>query len=377
MKNLFFAFVLLVASVTSSAAVKLEPAFPNLKFTGKPLFLTSAAEKLFVLEQDGKVWTFPNDPRVTPAQVKLFADFSQVISRDGPELGLLGMAFAPDFADSHLVFFSFTDANWSLVVVKALVSSTDPDRVEPRTVEEIIRVEKVQHQENHNGGMIAFSPLDGFLYISTGDGGGAGDPLGNSQNKGLLLGKILRIDPFHPVSPRQKYAIPADNPFRGDPQARPEIYALGLRNTWRFSFDRTSGTLFAGDVGQNRFEEVNIIKRGGNYGWNVYEAFQSFKNPSAIPPTVFQSPIIAYGRDQGVSVTGGYVYRGQRIPSLSGWYVYGDFGTGKIWALNYDGTKVVQNLEIARSPMLVSFAEDQSGELYLLSWDGEIKKLVQ
>ena len=203
-----------------------------------------------------------------------------------------------------------------------------------------------------------------MLYIASGDGGSANDPQNNAQNLGTLLGKLLRITPSG--------SIPADNPFVADPNARGEIWAYGLRNPWRFSFDRQTGTLWLGDVGQGDFEEIDIIRRGGNYGWRVYEGNRSNINPGNLPPSAFDEPVYTYGRSLGRSVTGGYVYRGSLLPSLVGAYFYADFSTGLVWALVHDGTQVLSNTHVATLSSPASFGEDRDGEIYVCSFDGGI-----
>jgi glucose/arabinose dehydrogenase len=227
---------------------------------------------------------------------------------------------------------------------------------------------------NHNGGMMAFGP-DGMLYISFGDGGSAGDPQGNGQNKKTLLGKILRIDVEHQEG-KLAYAIPKDNPFVSDPNARGEIWAYGLRNIWRFSFDRAGGTLWGGDVGQNAWEEIDVIKKGANYGWNVREGKHPYEGAKSNDGGPFEEPLWDYGRKEGQSITGGHVYRGKKWPALSGAYIYADFMSGKIWALRMNGDTVENNELLAKGATISSFGEDQNGELYFLSlYSGKIQTL--
>ena len=227
---------------------------------------------------------------------------------------------------------------------------------------------------NHNGGHITFGP-DGYLYVGLGDGGSGGDPRGHGQNLRTLLGTILRID-VSTLDVTGSYAVPPDNPFVGVEGARPEIWAYGLRNPWRFSFDRETGELWAGDVGQNKLEEIDIITPGGNYGWNIMEGSSCFRD-NRCDRDEFVPPVAEYGRDGGCSVTGGYVYRGSRLPALVGAYLYGDFCTGKIWALRYDGSRVTENAQIADTDLQISsFAEGPDGEVYILSFTGQIARLT-
>jgi glucose/arabinose dehydrogenase len=260
--------------------------------------------------------------------------------------------------------------------------------VDPKSERDVLRID--QPYENHNGGMIAFGP-DGMLYIGMGDGGNQRDPHKNGQNLGVPLAKMLRID----VTPREGYGVPKDNPFVGKEGARPEIWAYGVRNPWRFSFDRETGLLYAADVGEDRWEEVDIIERGGNYGWSVREGNYPFnRNPRGKdeamptekpkPAPGFVGPIKTYYHDIGMSITGGYVYRGKVIPGLRGWYLYGDYSKGTIWGLKYEGGKVVGDavVRIANEkdvrPMLPSgFGEDDDGEIYVCSHeDGKVWKVV-
>lgn len=233
-------------------------------------------------------------------------------------------------------------------------------------------LEFAQPYSNHNGGHLAFDSA-GHLFITAGDGGSAGDPHAAGQNLNTLLGKILRID----IDGGQPYAIPKDNPFLT--KGRGEIYAYGLRNVWRFSFDRQTGALFAGDVGQNKWEEIDIIEKGGNYGWRTMEGKHCFSPASGCDQTGLILPIHEYPRSEGVSVTGGYVYRGSKIPALNGVYIYGDYGSGKIWGLTYDFTakKVVKNELLINSNLpIASFGEDTDGELMVVSYDGRIFRIV-
>ena len=231
-------------------------------------------------------------------------------------------------------------------------------------------MEVEQPFRNHNGGMIAFGP-DGMLYVGLGDGGSAGDPSGNGQNPGTLLGTILRIDPEQPAQ-GAPYAIPADNPFVGESGARGEVWAYGLRNPWRFSFDSKTGDLWVGDVGQNALEEVNIVYPGVNYGWNVMEGTSCFRSPSCTGDNL-QAPVAEYGHSLGCSITGGYVYRGQRVRELEGVYLYADFCSGRIWGLRHDGAAVTAQAELAKAPFEISsFGEDAEGEVYVVGFDGGI-----
>ncbi|HEY8554564.1 MAG TPA: PQQ-dependent sugar dehydrogenase [Burkholderiales bacterium] len=349
------------------AAVNAEVAFPNLAFEN-PVFITHAGDgsnRLFVVEQAGRILVFPNDAAVRADQVAVFLDkTADVLS--GGELGMLGLAFDPDYAANGLFYVNYTLDSPRRTRIARFRVSADPMRAAPES--ETVLLEFEQPFANHNGGMLAFGP-DGMLYVASGDGGGAGDPRNNAQRLDTLLGKILRIAPDG--------SVPPDNPFAGRSGARPEIWAYGLRNPWRMSFDRQTGTLWAGDVGQGTREEIDIIVPGGNYGWRVFEGTLPFDNPANLPADAFIAPVLDYGRELGGSITGGYVYRGTALPALAGAYVYGDFLSGRVRALFYDAAAgtVTSDLEIARVPNPSSFGEDAAGEIYITSFDGRIYRL--
>jgi glucose/arabinose dehydrogenase len=254
------------------------------------------------------------------------------------------------------------------------IDQENPGVAAPQSEVTIMEIE--QPFSNHNGGQIAFGP-DGYLYISMGDGGSAGDPQRNGQNLGTLLGSILRID-VSGLSGTGDYEIPIDNPFINTAGARAEIWAFGLRNPWRFSFDMETGLLWAGDVGQNMWEEIDIITKGANYGWNIMEGFHCYSPTTGCDQSGLTLPIVEYDHSQGCSVTGGYVYRGDKIPSLQGYYIYGDYCSGNIWALGYHGNTVSRNMLLVESGLsITSFSEDLAGNLYILSREGGIYILVQ
>jgi glucose/arabinose dehydrogenase len=355
--------------------VEAQRAFPKLKFD-LPLFLTHAGDgtdRVFVLAQKGQVHVFPNKQDV--AETKIFLDISDhVVYKDHEnEQGLLGIAFHPKYKENgwFFVYYSTTDTPLTTVISRFHVSPDDPDRADPKSEEEIFRL---RHPFwNHKGGTIVFGP-DGYLYVGLGDGGSAGDPFGNGQKLDTLLGKILRID----VDRRDrglKYAIPKDNPFAGRKDARGEIWAWGIRNIWRLAFDRKTETLWAADVGQDLWEEIDIIRRGGNYGWNLREGKHPFGPKGVGPRRDLIEPIWEYHHNIGKSITGGCVYRGKRVPELVGKYLYADYVSGKVWALDYDekASKVVANYTIpAPNLPVMSFGEDAASEVYFMYRSGEL-----
>lgn len=349
-----------------------EPAFPNLSLD-RMVYLTHAGDgtdRLFVLLQPGHIMLFPNDQSVQSATV--FLDIRERVSDRGNEEGLLGLAFDPDYATSgHLYLYYTASAPRRSVVSRFSVHPDDPNRADPAS--EHIILEVPQPFANHNGGMLDFGP-DGLLYIGLGDGGSAGDPQGNGQDPTTLLGSILRIDPGSPGDGRS-YSMPPDNPFVGMGSFREEVWAYGLRNPWRFSFDPETADLWAGDVGQNNYEEVDIIRPGRNYGWNVMEGLHCFLR--SCDQTGLEFPVIEYPlTGDNCAVTGGYVYRGSRLPSLYGAYVYSDFCSGMIWALRHGGQQVTEHLLLTDTDLRIpSFGEDASRELYILSFDGTIYRL--
>ncbi|MBI5960614.1 MAG: PQQ-dependent sugar dehydrogenase [Chloroflexi bacterium] len=343
----------------------------------RPIYLTHAGDgsgRLFVVEQGGKIWILKDDVKLSAP----FLDVSTLVSpaalgSDYTERGLLGLAFHPNYAENGLFFINYTDRDGNTVVARYAVSADDPDLADPASAAQILYVE--QPFANHNGGHLAFGP-DGYLYIALGDGGSGGDPEGNGQNLATLLGSILRVG----VDVETGYVIPADNPFVTSDSARPEIWAWGLRNPWRFSFDRATGDLYSGDVGQGEWEEINFQPAaspgGENYGWNAYEGTDVYSG--AEPASDVVAPILEYSHGGGgCSVTGGYVYRGEQIAGLQGYYFYGDWCTGTIWTAKQDEAGNWQtevSLESGRS--ISSFAEDEAGELYLVDYSGTVLRFA-
>ena len=359
--------------------MSVERAFAPLSFDD-PVQLAYADDgtsRLFVVEQPGRIMALDNDRGAASASV--FLDIRDRVRDAGVEEGLLGLAFDPEFrTNGHLFVYYSASGPRRSVLSRFSASAANPDSAEPDS--EVVVMEFLQPYSNHNGGQILFGP-DGNLYIGLGDGGGGGDPEGNGQDLSTLLGSVLRID-VSSSSTESPYRVPSDNPFvDGRPSgARPEIWAYGLRNPWRFTFDRETGDLWAGDVGQNRFEEIDIIMPGRNYGWNVMEGSHCFPSDGVdCDPTGFESPVADYAiGENGCSVIGGYVYRGPRHPSLLGAYMYGDFCSGRIWALRHDGEQVTEQLELVDTDLQISaFGEDQEGELYVISYrDGRLYRLV-
>jgi glucose/arabinose dehydrogenase len=340
-------------------------AFPLLAFN-RPVDLQSppdGTDRVFVVEQDGMIHVFPNRPDADVAEV--FLDLRERVNRDGNEMGLLGLAFPADYGHSGVFYVNYTARKLLRRVTRVSRLTAGPYPNAADVASELTVIEIPQPWANHNGGQVAFGP-DGMLYIAMGDGGSGGDPRGNAQNRASLLGKILRLDVFqHP------YTIPDDNPFyQNDHGWQPEIFAYGLRNPWRISFDRATGQLWAGDVGQVTWEEIDIIQSGKNYGWDCREGFDPYepadqRSDACTDAGPLTDPVWAYGRDQGISVTGGYVYRGQASPDLVGWYVYADYGSGRIWALRVENGAAENRLLVDTDILISSFGCDQAGELLI------------
>jgi len=368
-----FALLLAWSGMTSAQTPRLEQVDKGFV---RPLFLTHApaqpneAERLFILEQGGRI------SLLQAGQRSLFLDISERVSSSAnspnySEQGLLGLAFHPNYAENRVFFLNYTDRSGGTVIARYRASA-DGLQADPASEEVLFTL--VQPFANHNGGHMAFGP-DGYLYVSLGDGGAANDPLGAGQNLSLLLGKILRLE----VDAEGPYRIPADNPFVADETAADEIWAYGVRNVWRFSFDRLSGDLYLGDVGQNRYEEINFQAAsstgGENYGWNAYEASAVFSGAGAANAI---APILEYehSADNGCSVTGGYVYRGQAIPELAGRYIYGDFCSGRIWMGWREGAAWRSDILMDSGLQISSFGEDAAGELYVVDYGGAVYRLV-
>jgi len=350
------------------AALGLVNAFPQLSFS-QPLDLQSpddGTNRIFVAEKGGRIRVFTNEPTVNEDTV--FLDLSANLSTVS-EQGLLGLAFHPNYQSNGFFYVYYTPTAGLSQVSRFTVSA---NAAIADAASELVLLEIPQPATNHNGGQIAFGP-DGYLYIALGDGGGGGDPFENGQDRSTLLGSILRID----VDSQENglnYSIPTDNPFIGEPNVREEIYVYGLRNPWRMSFDTQTGELWTGDVGQNAIEEIDVVVSGGNYGWPIFEGTRCFSGDCN--DTGLIDPIFEYAQDNGDrSITGGFVYRGTTVPSLQGKYIYGDFVSGRIWALELDGT--LNELVEASRLNIASFGTDTSQELYVCAFDGSIYKFQE
>ena len=323
--------------------------------------------RFFVLEQAGKIRIIQNGALLpTP-----FLDLTSIVISGG-EQGLLGLAFHPSYKRNGRFFVDYTrmvGSQLQTVIAEYHVSTSDPNKADP-TGSEVLVVD--QPYSNHNGGQLAFGP-DSYLYIAFGDGGSGGDPLGNGQNIDTLLGKILRID----INSGAPYKIPADNPFVSNPSARGEIWVYGMRNPWKFSFDRATKTLFAGDVGQDNWEEVDIVTKGLNYGWNIMEGFHCYPPGSQCDQTGLTLPIAEYSHSEGEAILGGYVYHGASIPTLRGVYVFGDYVSGSIWGLRQVAGKWNRVLLLSSGKVLSGFGQDTTGEVYVLDYsNGIVYKIV-
>jgi glucose/arabinose dehydrogenase len=329
--------------------------------------------RLFVVEQGGTIRIIQNGSVLSQP----FLDISSKVITGG-EMGLLGVTFHPNFQQSGKLYVNYvrsSSGQIQSVIAEYQLLASNPNQADPASERILLTVNQVGNFNNHKAGQLAFGP-DGFLYFGLGDGGSEGDPSGNGQNTQTLLGKLMRID-VDATSPGLQYRVPPDNPFAGG-GGLPEIWAFGFRNPWRFSFDRTTGRLFLGDVGQDSFEEVDIVTKGGNYGWNIMEGFHCFNPPSGCNMTGLVPPIAEYSHAEGNAIIGGYVYHGAAIPALQGAYVFGDLGSGKIWALTQTSPNTFTRTLLATTGKFTSsFGQDQSGELYLVDYGGgNIFKIV-
>lgn len=350
-------------------SVKIVNAFPGLGFN-KPFDLQSpkdGTDRIFVVEQSGLIKVFPNQPDI--GESTFFLDIENKVDDTEGEMGLLGLAFHPEHGSNGYFYVYYNTSRITTVVSRFKVSDTDADSADPNS--EVLLLQIAQPFTNHNGGQLAFGP-DGFLYIAIGDGGSGGDPQGNAQNRTNLLGTILRID-VDKAENGLNYGIPIDNPFVDSTDFRREIFASGLRNPWRISFDVQTGLLWAGDVGQGKIEEIDVIEKGGNYGWNLLEGTDCFLGNGCNTPDL-APPVFEYTHDKGdLSVTGGYVYRGNKVAQLQGRYVYADFVSGRIWTLGTDLNATPNNELLMDSGLNISsFGTDENNELFICSFDGSI-----
>jgi glucose/arabinose dehydrogenase len=344
-----------------------------------PLYLTPAGDgsgRLFVLEQSGRIWILEDGQLSAEPFLDLSDKVSQDVLRGYSERGLLGLAFHPNYAENGYFYVNYTDANaeHTTRVERYSVSEADPNRADSESGLTLFTIG--QPYANHNGGHLEFGP-DGYLYISVGDGGAANDPLAAGQNSGTLLGTMMRID----VDSGSPYGIPDDNPFYSDPMFAPEVWAYGLRNVWRFSFDRATGDLYLADVGQNQWEEVNFEPAdspgGLNYGWVAYEGTHRYRGPEPQGEVVMPFAEYQHSGGNGCSVTGGYIYRGEAIPDLQGVYLFSDYCSGRVWGSYRDMDGNWQTQIMHESQMQISsFGQDEDGELYLINYGGAIWRIV-
>lgn len=354
-----------------ASSIQLDTPFPDLPGLSSPLAMYQAPGDdafWYVVQQTGQVIRFQNTVLVN--SVSTFIDINDGRLVSGGERGLLGMAFHPGFTSNGYVYLSYTNEDAGLVSRISRFNLDATGQVLDPASEQIVLTVS-QPYTNHNGGQIAFGP-DSYLYIGLGDGGSGGDPLGHGQNTSTLLGSMLRIDVGDGTS--GSYTIPQDNPFVNG-GGEPEIFAYGLRNPWRWSFDSANGDLWAGDVGQGDYEEIDIIVSGNNYGWNIMEGSHCY-NTTSCNQSGLTLPVTEYDHSLGFSVTGGYVYHGQDIPFLQGQYLYADYVTGRIWSAEKTGPDQYTSTELLDTTLnIASFAEDDNGELYVIDLDGDIRKI--
>jgi hypothetical protein len=371
MKKLSLIFLFLLYGMDLSAqnpSVQLVDAFPSLSFT-KPVHLTNsndATNRIFVVQQNGFIKVFPNDSNVSAMNLKTFLDISNKISSSAGEEGLLGLAFHPFYSSNGYFYVNYTAANpLRTVISRFKVISNNPDKADSLSEYKILEIN--QPYSNHNGGTLMFG-LDGYLYIGMGDGGSGGDPQNNAQNLQSLLGKMLRIN-INDTTALNRYVIPTSNPFYNNPaQGMEELFTWGMRNPWKYSQDPVTGLIYAGDVGQNIWEEIDIIQNGKNYGWRIMEGFACYNPATGCDTSGITLPIKVYNHSAGdCSIIGGYVYRGNRRPDLYGAYIYADYCTGKVWMLRYNNGLVTSDSLLIDSPYSISsFGVDQFNELYIL-----------
>jgi glucose/arabinose dehydrogenase len=355
----------------AAVGIELEPV---IDIPGAPLAIAApndGSDRLFVAEQGGRIWLIRDGTRAETA----FLDIADRV-RAGGEQGLLGLAFHPTFPEDPRFFVYYSDRGGRQVVAQYQVPAPDADRADPASETVLLRMD--DFAANHNGGALVFGP-DGKLYIATGDGGGGGDPQGNGQKLDTLLGKILRID-VDATSDGRPYGIPEDNPFREQAGAQPEIWVTGLRNPWRISFDRATGDLWIGDVGQGSFEEIDVVRAGSgggqNFGWNLTEGFHCYPSGESCARDGLTPPVTEYDHGFGCSVTGGFVYRGTQS-SLAGGYVFADYCSGNVWLIDARAGEVREPRLVAETGRSISsFGEDEAGELFATDLQGELVRVV-
>ena len=327
---------------------------------------TGGAPGTFVAEQDGVLYEVASGGQITP-----ILDLTERVLRAGNEQGLLSVALDPGFATNRFVWVFYSTANPTRNVLARFTRNASSSGIDRSS--QLVILEQPKTFSNHNGGAIRFG-ADGMLYLGLGDGGSAGDPSANGQNLGVLLGKIIRID-VRNASTSQPYAIPADNPFVGRSGARGEIWAYGFRNPWRMTFDPPTGALWVGDVGQDAIEEVDVVTRGGNYGWRTAEGDRCYRPSSGCDRTGLTEPVVTYAHSAGrCSIVGGFVYRGTKVPAIAGSYIYGDTCTGEVWAIN--PAKPTPVLIASGAGPLSSFAVEADGEITLLSFGRSITRVA-
>ncbi len=354
---------LMAASIAASQSVQIENAFPSLSFS-RPVDFQHQGDSIYVVEQDGVIRVFKNDQSASSATT--YMDISSKVSRNGNEEGLLGLAFAPDYGTSGYLYVYYSASSPRRSVIERYTRSSSNSLVADGSTATLVMT-IAQPYSNHNGGQLAFGS-DGYLYIGLGDGGSSGDPQNHGQDRGTLLGNLLRID----VS-SLPYSIPTDNPLANNTNSyKEEIWAWGFRNPWRFSFDMTTGELYAADVGQNAHEEIDVVAKGGNYGWKTMEGPACYSPSTGCDQTGLTLPVHSYATNGASrSITGGYVYRSTSVPSLNSKYIYADYVEGTIWALTTDATRV--NTELMDTPYnIASFGQDAHGEVYILAFNGNI-----
>lgn len=359
-----------------SASISLQPVATGLS---SPLDLEQPPDnsgRLFVVEQGGFIRIIQSGALLAQP----FLDLSSKIVPNfaGTEMGLLGVTFHPAFQQNRKFYVNYVRSNagqFQSVISEFQASATNPNLADPVSERILLVVNQVSNFPNHKAGQLAFGP-DGFLYFGLGDGGSGGDPFGHGQDTNILLGKMMRID-VNSTSPGLPYAIPADNPFVNG-GGLPEIFAIGFRNPWRFSFDLPTGRLFVADVGQDKFEEIDIVQKGGNYGWNIMEGMHCFNPPTGCNMTGLQLPIVEIPHPEGQAVIGGFVYHGTALAGLQGQYIFGDLN-GKIWSLQEGPPGTFTRTLLNDTALTISsFGQDQSGELYVVDiGNGRVLKVAQ